>query len=179
MSRKTSLRLLPLVVLTLLGFTLPLHAQVSGLRGDLIADLNESEDKILQLAQAIPQEKYGWSPEEGVRSTGEVLAHIAAANYYLLSLAGVKPPEGVDPMSFEKKLTTRDDLVAALKKSFDWTRKVITDMPDSALEDKVSMFGHDTTKRGALLALTGHSHEHLGQLIAYARSNGVTPPWSK
>jgi len=65
-----------------------------------------------------------------------------------------------------------------LKDSYDWARQAVLDTPDSTLEKPIDFFGQKMTRRGGMLALASHSHEHLGQLIAYARANNITPPWT-
>lgn len=147
-----------------------------GIRGDVIGQVEFAGGRIMDLAKAIPAEKYGWRPAEGVRSIGEVVMHVAGGNYYLLGMAGIKGKEMAK--DYEKE-TDKDKILAACKESMDWTKEMVTKMPDSDLETKVKIFGGmESTKRNVLLILVGHHHEHLGQLIAYARSNGVVPPWS-
>ena len=65
-----------------------------------------------------------------------------------------------------------------LRESYAWAEKAVADMPDSDLETQMEFFGQKMTKRAVMLGLASHSHEHLGQLIAYARSNNIVPPWT-
>ena len=139
------------------------------------------------LAKALPAAAYEWRPGKGVRSTGEVLMHVAADNYFLPAVIGVPAPAetGIDgkdyktAAAFEKRTMTRDQIVAELEKSFAFLKKAMADTPDAKLEAPLDVFGRKTTTRGIWITTATHLHEHLGQLIAYARSNGVTPPWSK
>ncbi|MGH7530074.1 MAG: DinB family protein [Gemmatimonadales bacterium] len=157
----------------------PLAAQTAaptGVRGDLIAQLDEAATKLEQLGEAIPQDKYGWRPGTGVRSVGEVLMHVANGNYYLLGMAGISAPEGA--MGSENAVTDRAQVVERMRTSFEHVRNAIRGMSDAELDKPATMFGRQTTNRNVLLTTVSHAHEHLGQLIAYARTNGVTPPWS-
>lgn len=148
----------------------------AGLRGDVLGQIDFAGGRVMELAKAIPAEKYSWRPAEGVRSIGEVVMHVAGGNYYLLGMAGYK---GKDLAKDYEKEADKEKILAQLKESMDWAKDVVMKMNDNDLEAKVKIFGGmESTKRNVLLILVGHHHEHLGQLIAYARSNGVTPPWS-
>ncbi len=133
--------------------------------------------QITQLADAIPADKYSWRPAPGVRSTSEVIMHLAIANYFLLAQTGVKPPVDLTTLGKEpeKSLTAKADVIKFLKESLDFAR---TSAPAIDRTKKLKLFGKDVTADGVLLRVLVHNHEHMGQLIAYARVNGVTPPWS-
>lgn len=155
----------------------PAQAKPPGFRDLFLDQLKDVESKIVALAEAMPQEKYSWRPEEGVRSVSEVYMHIAGANYFLPNFMGVKPPSGFSPAM--AKETDKTKVVEALKASFDHVRQAVTSLSDGDLSKPAKMFGHETTYEGVLFLIANHMHEHLGQSIAYARTNGVTPPWSK
>jgi uncharacterized damage-inducible protein DinB len=156
----------------------PSAPAVSGLRADVIWQLTDLEKKLAALAEAIPQDKYGWRPGPGVRSVSEVYMHIAGGNYLLSSFLGAKMPEGFT-RDMEKTVTEKAKVIEAVKKSFDHARKAVEATPDSDLDKKVKVFGQELSERMMLIALVSHGHEHLGQSIAYARTNGVAPPWSE
>ena len=177
-----------LAVAALLALPLPLAAQArTGVMGDLISDVSEVETKIVGLAKALPAKAYEWRPAAGVRSTGEVLMHVSADNYFMPAMLGTNAPAetGVDGKAyktaeaFEKRSMSRDQIIAELGKSFAFLKKAMTDTPDAKLDATIDAFGRKTTSRNMWVSTATHLHEHLGQLIAYARSNGVTPPWSK
>ena len=145
---------------------------------NVINDISGVESKIESLAEAIPQEDYDWSPMEGVRSVSDVLKHIAGSNYFLLSFVGDKMPEGMSE-DMGKNVTDKEQIIKMVKDSYAHTKEFISKMNPGDLNKEVEMFGQKSNYRAALFILTGHGHEHLGQLIAYARSNKVVPPWSK
>jgi len=149
----------------------------TGFKGEFFADLDDVQKKITNLAGAVPAEKYAWRPAEGVRSVSEVYMHVAGANYFLATFLGVQPPAAM-PKDIEK-ITDKQKVLAELQKSFDHLRGIAKNMTPADLDKPVTMFGQATTQRGVYSTILNHLHEHLGQSIAYARMNGVTPPWSK
>ena len=170
---KTRLLLSSLAALSLLRAEAP----TSGFRADFLRQLADVEKKVTSLAQAMPQEKYSWRPAEGVRSVSEVFVHIAGANFLFPNFAGVKPPAGVD-RNAEKTVTNKAEVVALIKKSFDHARTAIIGLSDADMDKPTKLFGRETVTREVFFIMANHMHEHLGQAIAYARTGGVTPPWS-
>jgi uncharacterized damage-inducible protein DinB len=154
-------------------------APSSGFRADFLGQLDDVSKKILDLAEAVPADKYSWRPGKGVRSVSEVYMHVVVANYFLPSFMGVPPPAGID-RSTETGVTDKAKVVAMLRQSFDNVRSVVLKTPDADLDKKVKVFGgREMSERALIMTMGNHMHEHLGQSIAYARSNGVTPPWSE
>ena len=154
----------------------PAAPPLTGFRAEFMANLDEVQEKIMELAESTPAEKYSWRPAHDVRSISEVYMHIAGGNYVLSTFLGYPPPKPARDL--EKSVTRKADVVAELQKSFDHLRAAAARTPD--LEKQVKMFGNRTTShRGVMVAALSHLHEHLGQSIAYARMNGVTPPWSR
>lgn len=132
-----------------------------------------------QLAQAFPADKYSWTPGTGVRSVSETFAHIIAANYMFASKLGATIPTDVKMESMEKDLKTKEAIAAELKRSFDLIINTVKNTKDDLLAKKVEFpFPGEFTGMSAVLIEVGHTNEHLGQLIAYARMNGITPPWN-
>jgi uncharacterized damage-inducible protein DinB len=151
----------------------------AGIRGELIGSMNDAGGKIQELATAIPDGKYNWMPSKGVRSAGQVLLHVVAANYLLPSFFGVQPPMSRDElMKLDSQTMEPAKIRQMLKESYAWAAKAISDTPDSDLDTQTDFFGMKLSKRAMMLVLASHSHEHLGQLIAYARSNNIVPPWT-
>jgi hypothetical protein len=117
-----------------------------GVQGEILVWIQDAEDKLVQLAEAMPESKYGWSPDK------------------------------FD--TFEHSLTKKVDIIKALKDSFAHMEGALKTMSDADMDKPAEFFGLKTTGRGAYLLMLSHAHEHLGQSIAYARSNKVTPPWT-
>ncbi len=142
---------------------------------ELASELGEFESKAVRLAEAIPAEKLDWRPGEGVRSIREVILHITQTNYTFPNIMGVKAPAEVDVPGIAK-LTDRDTMIAAMKASFDHAHKVLSGFSSTEL-DRVIRPGW--TVRRAAMFMMRHGSEHTGQLIAYARMVGITPPWTE
>lgn len=155
----------------------PPAADAASTKAEVLANLADANKKIVALAEAMPADSFGWRPMEGVRSVGETYMHIASANYLFGGMLGAAKPEGVDPSSLEKTKTAKADCVAALKASIEYATKALEGVDD--FDAAMKLFGRDSTKFGGALIVVTHAHEHLGQAIAYARSNKVVPPWSK
>jgi uncharacterized damage-inducible protein DinB len=142
------------------------------------AVLTGNQAQVIQLAEAFSEEQYDWRPSEGVNSVGEALLHVAGANYFLASKMGFAPPADVDMMGLGK-ITGKDNIIAALKKSNAFALETIVKVENAQLNEEVDFGFAKMNKLGGLLAMMEHNGEHKGQLIAYARSNGVVPPWSE
>jgi uncharacterized damage-inducible protein DinB len=153
-------------------------APTSGYRAEFVKEVNYFDGRYLQLAEAIPADKYNWRPAEGVRSIAEVLMHVAGANMMIPRFAGVEPPEGFSGQGYEKSTTDKAKIIAELKKSFEHMRKTGAMMKDADADKQMRVFGMEMTGRSYAFFMARHLGEHLGQLIAYARVNGVVPPWS-
>ena len=154
------------------------NAPMSGIKTDIVFWIQDAENKLMELAEAIPENKYSWKPSEGVRTTSQVFMHVATTNFGLPSFIGVKPPEGFDFRTFENSVTSKADVMKQLKASFEHARMAVTSIKDADMDNPVDLFGNKSTVRGTTMLLVAHNHEHLGQCIAYARSIGVTPPWT-
>lgn len=150
-----------------------------GFRAEYLAELTVAEDHLIRLAEAFPPDKYTWRPADGVRSVSEVLLHIAGGNFNLPRVLGVAPREGMVDRNYDKVSTDKETVVAALKESFAFLRSGIKKLTDADAEKKMPWFDGENTYRGILYFMTRHTGEHTGQLIAYARVNGIIPPWSE
>ncbi|MEM8509510.1 MAG: DinB family protein [Bacteroidota bacterium] len=140
--------------------------------------VGQVSNQVVQLAEAFDESQYDWRPQEGVRSVRESILHIASTNYFLATKMGHTPPEDIDFMTMEANITGKDNVLAALKQSNAF-------ILDKIGQEDVSRFGEEVdfgfakfSRLTGLLIVLEHSGEHKGQLIAYARSNKVVPPWS-
>jgi uncharacterized damage-inducible protein DinB len=160
----------------------PLFGQTAaptGFKDAYLSQLKDVESKIVSLAETTPQEKYSWRPAEGVRSVSEVFVHIATTNFFFVTMTGVKMPAGVVSPTSEKTVTEKAKVVALLKQSFEHVRNSVTAMSDADMAKETKMLGKPATYETVLFFMANHMHEHLGQSIAYARTNAIVPPWSK
>ncbi|MGC1300179.1 MAG: DinB family protein [Alloacidobacterium sp.] len=150
------------------------QAQAAGMQAAWGKDAGTLSDKFAGLARVMSG-KYDWKPGQGVRSVGDVFNLIVKENGMLAGVLSGTPNTGAQPAP----ITDPEKLQEALKASYVNLQKAITGLSDNDLQAPVKLFGRDMTKQGALMLILEDQHEHLGQSIAYARSNGVVPPWSK
>ena len=154
------------------------------LTADLVAALTQVETKMVGLATAIPESKYNWQPDSA-RSIRKVLLHVAADNYLMPAMLGHTPDPATGittdyntALAFEARNIPKDSVIAELKKSFEFVKQSLTTTSPGKFSESVTMFGQPFTGQSAWILAVTHIHEHLGQMIAYARTNGVKPPWS-
>jgi uncharacterized damage-inducible protein DinB len=176
-------------LLLLLVFAVPVlgvgtaHAQdnfqTEGLWEGYDGEWAHVSQQLIALAEAIPAEKYAWRPAPGVRSVSEVFMHIALANFYLLSVTGPKLPADMTSNGLEKTVTKKADVIQWLKRSLDAVKTARVNLKPGDLQRKVKIDGKTVTVDGMYLRIIIHDNEHMGQLVAYARMNGIVPPWSK
>ena len=157
----------------------------SGFQPEFLLSFDDAEAKVLSLAKAVPAEKYSWRPGPGVRSVSEVYIHIANGNRLLLGMMNGQPPRE-EFMKLvgrneerEKTITDKTKVVADLEASFKEVHNALDAASDAQLSKSVKVFGEETTPRGVYMTISNHVSEHLGQSIAYARMNGIVPPWSR
>jgi hypothetical protein len=153
-------------------------------RTQFLADLDSLHGKLLALAKAIPADKYSWRPAPGVRSIGEAFMHSASEFYTFAPAAfGAQRSPLIERSreGFQKfeAMSTKADVLKHLEEGFAYTKQALTALPDSSIAGKRKIFGGDRTIIETSFAVADDLHEHLGQLIAYSRMIGVTPPWSK
>ncbi|MDQ3198294.1 MAG: DinB family protein [Verrucomicrobiota bacterium] len=148
---------------------------------DFLGQVDFVEERILALNQAMAA-KEDWRPADGVRSVSETYLHIAFANYLLPKVVGLEPPAAANFSMDLKKWDTQTTEAARindiLKASFDNVRNMARKVTAAQMDKKVDFFGHEMTGRNMMITVLNHMHEHLGQSIAYARMNGVVPPWT-
>lgn len=154
------------------------YAQDNLTQSTVQAVLIGNQAQVVQLAEAFSDEQYDWRPMDGVNSVGEALLHVAGGNYFLASKMGFAPPEDVDMMKLGE-IKGKENIIAALKKSNEFVLAKIMEVETASLNEEVDFGFIKMNKLGGLLAIMEHNGEHKGQLIAYARSNNVVPPWSQ
>jgi hypothetical protein len=154
------------------------------IRKRFVSDLDTLQSKFLALAEAIPAEKYSWRPAPGVRSIGEAFMHVASEYYVYAPLAYGAERSPVIPRSQEgfqtfEAQSTKPDVLKHLTDGFAHMKRTIGGLDPAAITGTQKLFGGDRTIIETSFVMSGDLHEHLGQLISYARVNGIKPPWSK
>jgi hypothetical protein len=145
-----------------------------------LADLEVMRGKFIGLAQAFPADKYTWRPMDGVRSVSEVLMLIATEGYgFAPTGLGGKAGLTREEMAPLSKVTDKAQVIDHLTKGFAHAKKEIESIDPATLTGKRRVMGQDRALPDIVMAIGGDMHEHLGQLIAYARVNHIVPPWSK
>ena len=133
-------------------------------------------NNLLKTAEMLDEEVYAYSPTEDVRTTGQILAHLANAQYmFCSSAAGEESPNQVN---FEETATAKDDIVEALKGGFDYCAAVYDNMTDAQGSEMRPLFGREMAASGILAFNSAHNYEHYGNLVTYMRINGIVPPSS-
>ncbi|HEY8714395.1 MAG TPA: DinB family protein [Candidatus Acidoferrum sp.] len=134
--------------------------------------------QLVALAEATTADKFSWRPAPGVRSTGEVYMHIVLANFYLLRSTGPELPADLKEDA-DKTVTTKPEIIAWLKRSLEAVKAAHLAVKPKDLRRKLKIHDRDSTVEAMYLRIIVHANEHMGQLVAYARMNGITPPWSQ
>jgi hypothetical protein len=154
---------------------------------EMLTNLSEVSEKLTALAEVFSESEYAWRPAEGVRSGGEVLMHVAAINFAFPLMAGHEAPSStgltLDNLptaapAYEASARDKASVSKELAGSLDNVRRAISSTSPSDLSLELETFFGTSTIRAYWTAHIAHLHEHLGQLIAYGRMNGVVPPWS-
>lgn len=182
-------RLLKVVLVTcaLTAAISPLaHAQqlntesADAVKAAFLADIEVMREKFIGLAEAFPQDTYTWRPMEGVRSVSEVLMLIASEGYGFAptALGGSAAMSREDSQGLAE-ITDKSQVIDHLNKGFDHARTEITAIDPTTLVSARALFGRERSTPELALFVAGDMHEHLGQLIAYARTNQIVPPWSR
>ena len=148
------------------------------MKAQALLDLQGVNKKCVDLAQAIPTDKLTWRPSADSRSFAEVFLHVAGERYGILSMMGATPPAGFKAKEFEKSTTEKEKIVEDLNQSWDFANKTINDMSNADYAKLLPKLGPQANEGDVIYILVADAHEHLGQLIAYARQNGIVPPWT-
>jgi uncharacterized damage-inducible protein DinB len=148
------------------------------MKAQALLDLQAVNKKCVELAEALPSDKLTWRPSPDTRSFAEVFLHVAGERYGILSMMGATPPAGFKGREFEKSTTEKDRIVENLNQSWDFTNKTINGMNNADFAKLLPKLGPEANEGDVVYMLVADAHEHLGQLVAYARQNGIVPPWT-
>jgi uncharacterized damage-inducible protein DinB len=172
----------------------PMITRIAGFRGEFLWELEIATRQSLAMAEAIPPEKYSWRPDAKARSVSEVFVHVATGNFMLLDVMGMAAPldlyqqvptDGQERISglirrndeLARSIQEKSAVVAVLNRSLQAANQSFNQVSDLELDRRLHFFGEETTVRRAYLRLLAHTHEHMGQMIAYLWFNGIAPPW--
>jgi len=166
-----------LLLLATLAVSTAAWGQPASLMSDLKALHDLTKGNILKAADKMPEEHYSFKPTPDIRSFGQIIGHIADAQYALCGRAGgLKAPEGG---SAEKTKTTKADLVAALQTAIAACDGVYASMTDAQAAERTKFFGGERSKLAILSFNTTHNYEHYGNIVTYMRLKGLVPPSSE
>ena len=170
---------LPIILLCLLA--LPAFSQEKQASENPFSTINKrgyerTKGILLRSAEKMPEENYSFRPVDAVRTYGQIIGHLADAQYLFCSTASGEKNPG---LNIEKSKTSKADLVAALKDGFAYCDKVYDAMTDAAATQTVKFFGNDVPKYAVLSVNIGHNMEHYGNLVTYMRIKGIVPPTSE
>ena len=149
------------------------------MKAQALFDLQDLHKKMVALANAIPAEKYTWRPEAGTRSISELFLHVSAANHNVVGLmASTTPEPAFRADGFETSTTDKAKIIQQLDQSFAYAEASVQAMTNADFARPEKKLGPDANSGDVVYILVTHNHEHFGQSIAYARMNGITPPWT-
>ena len=152
----------------------------AAVKAAFMADIEAMRVKFVGLAETFPPDKYTWRPMDGVRSVSEVLMLIATEGYGFAPTAlGGKAALSREEMSKLSGITTKAQVIDHLNKSFAHAKQALEAIDSATLVGKRTSMGRERSTPEIVMLVSGDMHEHLGQLIAYARMNHIVPPWSK
>ena len=168
--------------------------RIAGFRGEFLWELDIAERQLVAIAECIPAEQYDWRPVAQARSFSEVFVHVATGNFVILDVIGVAAPVDLYAQvpadghaRFQGLIRRNDELAASmrekeavvglLKRSLQAVSESFATASDRELNRHLNFFGEETTVRRVYLRLLAHTDEHMGQMIAYVRFNGMAPPW--
>jgi len=148
------------------------------MKAQALLDLQGVNKKCVDLVEALPSDKLTWRPSADARSFAEVFLHVAGERYGILSMMGATPPAGFKAREFEKSTTEKDRIVEDLNQSWDFANKTINGMSNADFAKLMPKLGPQANEGDVVYILVADAHEHLGQLVAYARQNGIVTPWT-
>ena len=148
------------------------------MKAQALLDLQAVNKKCVDLAEVLPSDKLIWRPSPDTRSFAEVFLHVAGERYAFLSMIGANPPAGFKAGEFDKSTTEKGRIIEALNQSWDFASKAINGMSNADFAKLLPKLGPQANEGDVVYLLVADAHEHLGQLVAYSRQNGIVPPWT-
>jgi uncharacterized damage-inducible protein DinB len=148
------------------------------MKAQALLDLQNVNKKFVDLANVMPADKMTWRPSADSRSFAEMFLHVAGERYGIMGMMGAEKPADFNGKTFEKSTTDRAQIVTELNKSWTFAETAIKSMSNADFAKLVPKLGPQANEGDVVYILVGDAHEHLGQAVAYARVNGIVPPWT-
>jgi len=148
------------------------------MKAQSLIDLERVQKKFVDLLNVVPADKMTWRPSPDSRSFAELFLHVAGERYGILSLMGAEKPAGFDGKTFQKSTTDKAQILAELNRTWEFAQKAINGMTNADFAKLIPKLGPQANAGDVVYILVGDAHEHLGQAVAYARVNGIVPPWT-
>jgi uncharacterized damage-inducible protein DinB len=148
------------------------------MKAQSLLDLERLQKKFVDLLNVVPADKLTWRPSADSRSFAELFLHVAGERYGILSLMGAEKPSGFDGKTFQKSTTDKAQILVELNRTWDFAQKAINGMTNADFARLMPKLGPQANAGDVVYILVGDAHEHLGQAVAYARMNGIVPPWT-
>lgn len=170
------------VFLAIPVFAAPALGQAHGstaIRDEVMGHFESSITKIIALADAMPAESYSWKPSADAMPVGQVFAHIARYNFFYPASSMAIPAPASIRLDTLEAMRNKAQIVALLTQSAGHVRRSLSSMSSDDLAKSTTLYGRTVPRWAVMIQLVAHMNEHLGQSIAYARSNNVVPPWSR
>jgi uncharacterized damage-inducible protein DinB len=148
------------------------------MKAQSLIDLERVQKKFVDLLNVVPADKMTWRASPDSRSFAELFLHVAGERYGILSLMGAEKPAGFDGKTFQKSTTDKAQILAELNRTWEFAQKAISGMTNADFARLIPKLGPQANAGDVVYILVGDAHEHLGQAAAYARMNGIVPPWT-
>jgi hypothetical protein len=148
------------------------------MKAQSLIDLERVQKKFVDLLNVVPADKMTWRPSPDSRSFAELFLHVAGERYGILSLMGAEKPAGFDGKTFQKSTTDKAQILVELNRTWEFAQKAINGMTNADFAKLIPKLGPQANAGDVVYILVGDAHEHLGQAVAYARMNGIVPPWT-
>lgn len=148
------------------------------MKAQSLVDLERVQKKFVDLLNVVPADKLTWRPSPDSRSFAELFLHVAGERYGILALMGAEKPAGFNGKTFEKSTTDKAQIAAELNRTWEFAEKTINGMSNADFAKLMPKLGPQANAGDVVYILVADAHEHLGQAIAYARMNGIVPPWT-
>ena len=151
---------------------------ITTLAGDVQSDLERTKDLIINLVDAMPEDKFSFRSTPAQRTFGEHAMHIVQVDGFLFAALGGKTPAP----AINQKATSKADILAALRQSYAWQEALLKEFNDQQLVERImppAFLGSSASRLKVFYYDLQHTQDTYGQMVVYLRLNGITPPASR